>query len=560
MLGVKKREVARMLFYENILMGLLALTTGIILGGLFSKLFIMILVKLMSFDVTIKFVISYKAVLNTSIVFLGLFIIAALHGYTIIYRFQLIELFKSEKTGQKKPKASLLFALLSVAFIGTGYYMSYSYNYENLAILLVILVITVIGTYFFFNSFVVFIVKLSKNNETRFFKGLNMIAASNLLYRIKSHGRSLATIAVLSATTITAMGTCSSIYYDQITTINESSPFSFAYLSKDDNLNKGIENILNSSAENKIINSDEAEFLKVSTLYPNIMKILTTNNEEFITTDSLIISESTYKRISEAKGVKETLSFDDNEVLILMTMFSEKVMKNPIGMTINIKHDNTEIPLKIKNFQDHLLINRIFSGEFLMDDTLVVKDDLYKKIYAANNLYKIKLINIKNQEKSKEVTDSVAAALLNSNLYNPESIPFSSYYNTYTNVMSTMGILIFLAAFISLVFLLCTGSIIFFKQLSEATDDKDKYEILKKVGVTNKEIRTSVSKQILFIFVLPLIVGISHSSFALSILQPILRINIIYPILWTAGAYTLIYFIYYLLTVSYYCKIVNSKL
>ncbi|MHC1682203.1 MAG: FtsX-like permease family protein [Clostridiaceae bacterium] len=558
MLGVKKREVARMLFYENILMGLLALITGILLGSLFSKLFLMILVKLMSFDVTIKFSISYMAILNTSIIFLGLFIIAALHGYTLIYRFQLIELFKSEKVGQKKPKASFIFALLSIILIGTGYYMAYAYNYDSLPKLLIILAVTVVGTYFFFSSFVVFIVKISKRNKIKYFKGLNMIATSNLLYRIKSHGRSLATIAVLSATTITAMGTCSSIYYDQISSINEAAPFSFAYLSKDATLDKSIEDILNKSPDNKIKNSLKAEFLKLSAKEPNLMKIMDTGSDyQDVTT--LVLSESTYKKILEAQGIKETMSFNNNEVLLLLNMFSDKVMKKPTGMTLYFHDSNGDIPVKINNFQDHLPINQMYSVEVPTQDAIVVKDDLYTKLYKKESAIKLNLINIANQVESKDVSEKVLDTLELSNLYNPSDIPASSYYSFYTDTMSNMGILIFLAAFIGLVFLLCTGSIIFFKQLSEASDDKDKYEILKKIGVNNSEIRNSVAKQILFVFALPLIIAIAHSSFALSILQPILRINIVYPIIITAGIYTAIYFLYYVLTVGYYCKIVNSK-
>lgn len=558
MLGVKKKEVARMLFYENILMGALALATGILLGSLFSKLFLMILVKLMSFDVTVKFAISFKAILNTSIVFLGLFIIAALHGYTIIYRFQLIELFKSEKVGQKKPKASFIFAILSVILIGTGYYMSYVFNYTNLTKLLIILVVTVIGTYFFFSSFVVFIVKLSKMNKSKYFKGLNMIAASNLLYRIKSNGRTLATIAVLSATTITALGTCTCIYYDQVTHIKEDAPFSFAYLSKDETLNKNIENILNSSSDNKIKTSIEADFIKVAAKEPNLMKTLN-KGDDYEEGNSFIISESTYKKIAQVEGIKDTMTFNENEVVIFMSMFSDKFMTNPIGMPMYFKSNNTEVTVKIKNFQDHLLTNASYSAELPMQDTIVVKDDLFNKLSNENTSYKIKFININNQRNSKEVSNKISNTLINSTLYDKDNIYFSSYYDHYTTTMSSMGLIIFLAAFIGLVFLLCTGSIIFFKQLSEASDDKDKYEILRKIGVTNSEIRTSVSKQILFVFSLPLIIAITHSMFALSILQPILRESLILPILVTAGVYTLIYFVYYILTVAYYCKIVNSR-
>ena len=164
MLGVKKRQIGRMLFYENLIMGALALVAGILIGTLFSKLFVMILIHIMDFDVNIKFAISLKAIMSTIGVFLIVFVVASLHSYTLIYRFQLIELFKSEKVGQKEPKASLILAILSIIFIGAGYYIALTYNFDKLSTLLVILVCTVIGTYMFFSSLILFIVKLSKKN------------------------------------------------------------------------------------------------------------------------------------------------------------------------------------------------------------------------------------------------------------------------------------------------------------------------------------------------------------------------------------------------------------
>jgi putative ABC transport system permease protein len=136
---------------------------------------------------------------------------------------------------------------------------------------------------------------------------------------------------------------------------------------------------------------------------------------------------------------------------------------------------------------------------------------------------------------------------------------FSSYYTTYFLIMPRYGMIMFLAVFIGLVFLICTGSIIFFKQISEANEDKGSYSILKKIGVGRDQIKSSIAKQMLFIFSLPLLVGITHSIAALSILRPILTSNIIIPISITIIIYSLIYLFYYLLTVSSYYKIINNE-
>lgn len=555
MLGLKKREVARMLFYENLVMGVLALITGILIGSLFSKLFIMILIKLMSFEVTVKFSISINAILYTIGVFLVLFIITSLHGYSLIYRYQLIDLFKSEKTGQNIPKASPILALLSLLLIGTGYYLAVTFNYSNLSLLIVILIFTVIGTYIFFSSLVLFIVKLLKRNKVRYFSGLNMIGTSHILFRIKSHARSLATIAVLSATTITAMGTAGSLYYNQITDINVSAPFSYVYISKDNNFDKKVDDIINKFPENKLKTSADIELLTIDMKWPNLSKIPSLKTESKYQKD-YIMSEIDLIKIFKARNINEQISFNENEVIAFIGAIGFP-LESPKDKTIYFKVKDKELPFTVKDFKTYVPVNRFDINNSYLDSVTVVKDEVYNNLRSNNAITKLRCINIENQLQSKELTTAIQTALFQSSLYDKNSSIFSSHYVYFTDTMSAMGIVIFLAFFIGMVFLICTGSILFFKQLSEANDDKDRYEILKKIGVKNSEIKISIAKQMLFVFLLPLLIGIIHSIFALNILQPLLPTRMLYPVCLTIGIYTLIYLIYYFLTVNSYYKIVN---
>ncbi|MBW9158617.1 FtsX-like permease family protein [Clostridium tagluense] len=548
MLGVKKKQIGRMLFYENLVMGALALAFGILIGTLFSKLFVMILIHIMSFDVNVKFAISLKAIISTIEVFLVIFIIASVHSYTLIYRFQLIELFKSEKVAQNQPKASLVLALLSIIFIGTGYYMALTYKFDNLVILIVILVSTVIGTYMFFSSLIIFIVKLSKKNKIKYFRGLNMIATSQLLYRIKANGRSLATIAVLSATTITAMGTATSLYYDQINSINKVAPFSCYYRGNNKSVDEQVKQIINKYPSNKIKSFTNSEFMIIDSKWPEISKMKLhplTNSKSFV------ISESTMKELSRARGLDYNVSLNSDEVLFFMSMYSDKIMENPVGKNIELKIKEKGVNLKIKAFKEELLTSQLCIGNTYMQDTVVVTDEVYSKLYDKNKVEQITFINIENQKESKGLTAEIEKALGGNAL--------STYYEVYRDTMTNMGIIIFLASFIGFVFLICTGSIIFFKQLSEAGEDKERYDILKKIGVKKSEIRISIARQMAFIFALPLILGITHSIIALTILQIVLSSSLVYPVFITVGVYTLIYLIYYILTVNSYCKIVDAK-
>ena len=215
LLGIRKKQIARMLFYENIVMGITALVAGIFMGSLFSKLFIMLLIRLMGFSANIIFMIPSKAVLDTTVVFIILFLITSIHGYSLIYRFKLIDLFKAENQGQGEAKTSVLHSILSVLLIGGGY-LIYTKGFEIFSVftILITLVLTVIGTFMLFSSLTPLIIKLSKKNKKRYYKGINMIETSQLLYRIKASARTLAIIAILSATTLTAMDVSAGFYYD----------------------------------------------------------------------------------------------------------------------------------------------------------------------------------------------------------------------------------------------------------------------------------------------------------------------------------------------------------
>lgn len=558
MLGVKRKQVSRMLFYENIVMGAAALLCGITIGSMFSTLFTMILVKLMSFEVNIKFSISILAIRNTIIVFMILFIIAALHSYTLIYRFKLIELFKAESTGQKKPKASVVLSLLAVAFIGIGYYLALNFKFTaNLFIdLLEILIITVLGTYLLFTSLMVFAVKLGKVNKKSYYRGINMIGTSHLQHRIKSNGRSLATIAVLSATTITAMGTAACLYYDNITAINNANPFSYVYESKSKSVDTKVDALVKASTSNKLKASIDIKLVSLHDKAPNLSK-MNSNSGKYGEYADMIISHTEANKVLKQRGLSQDINIKEDETYVFLNDYYEKIMESPEGKNLYLTIDGQEKAFKINGFYKTQLINYSLgnSGQAIY----VVSDQVYNRIRTKDNESTKRLIDVENQSHSKALTENITKVLRDSGLYNEVDLGISSYYSYYTKFMAVYGMLVFLAFFLGFVFLICTGSIIFFKQLSEANEDKDRYTILKKIGVKNSEMRGSIAKQILVVFMLPLCLGVLHSIVALKILQPILHSNMLYPELLTVGIYTVIYFIYYIATVDSYQKTVTAS-
>lgn len=209
--------------------------------------------------------------MDTALVFIVLFLIASIHSYMIIYRFKLIELFKAESQGEREPKPSVLRSILSILLIAGGYllYIKTSVVYIVLTIP-VTLLLTVLGTFMVFSSLILLIIKLSKKNERKYFRGTNMISISQLLFRIKGSARTLATIAVLSATTLTAMEISASFYYSLEVDLQKNFGFTYSYASNDKSLDKEVEAIIEKYPDNKILNSVDMNFALVKGLWPDL--------------------------------------------------------------------------------------------------------------------------------------------------------------------------------------------------------------------------------------------------------------------------------------------------
>jgi putative ABC transport system permease protein len=555
LLGIRKRQIGRMLFYENIIMGIAALAAGILIGSLLSKLFIMLLIRLMGFSANITFMIPLKAILNTTVVFIILFLITSIHGYRLIYRFKLIELFKAESQGERAPKTSVFLSIVSVLFIGGGYFI-YTKSLSSFGIfaIFITLGLTVIGTFMLFSFLTLLIIKLSTKNKRSYYKGINMIGTSQLLYRIKASARTLAAIAVLSAATLTAMEVSASFYYDLSVNLQKNHGFTYAYASNDSSLDKKVETSIAKYPKNKLIASVDMDFIKVNGLWPDLTK--ESSGKQTYEASFFIISESNYNEIARVRGLKDSIKLkDSNEAVVFSQIINFTSEYDYTGTTITINENNEKLPMKVVDFKAYSLPN---SG--MMRYSVVVPDEVYNKYHTKDNNYRIKGYITDNKKDSEELTNELTGILSQQIPEDAQSfLKISSYYSDYKAGLIFSGIIIFIGAFLGLLFLVATGSIIFFKQLSEANDDKGRYEILRNIGVTNKEIKASISKQIFIVFAMPLVIGIMHSLVASTLLSRLMKVNLTLPIMITVSAYTVIYMIYYFLTVSSYYNIINSN-
>lgn len=528
LLGVRKQKIGLMLFFENLVIGLVSLVLGIVLGFFMSQGLLMILVKLMGYEVVGSLTFSVEALMNTTGIFTLLFLFTSLQGYRVIYQFKLIDLFHAEKQGEQIPRASLVAALLGTALIAFGYYTAASDMFTSkiwrfftvLGTPLMVIGVTIAGTYLLFHSVSVFVLTALKKATSWSWKGLNLIGVSQLLYRIRANAKSLSIIAILSATTITAGGGVFGMYYNAEATVRQMLPNTFMW--------KG----------------EPVEISQNDVLYNEslaVKKLRVDNDLSFF--EYTLLKESDYNRLAKFQGKNQELHIADGSTVLLDAAYDER-----------FSHDFTGEDFKLQN-GDSFHVDKMYTESvlnFIAAGTVLVVND---QEFAATNAEEVKMqvVGLDNDLKQQAVSQDISKQLSTE-----QQESFSSVPQSYEDSLATVGALLFVGSFLGLVFLAATGSIIYFKILTEAEEDQAKYAILNKIGVNSKQILKTVAGQVAVIFSAPLIVGIVHSAFALLAFSQLFGMNITKPVILWMVAYSAIYFIYYIFTVRAFYKIVRQ--
>lgn len=524
LLGVRKKQIGFLLFFENLIIGLISLVAGIIVGFLLSKGLMTILVKLMGYNDIAGFTLSVDAVMNTVIVFIIIFLFTSLQGYRVIYRFKLIELFHAAKKGEDTPKAKGITVVIGILFIAAGYYLSAvdiftSKAWSTIGFLttpVLVILLTVVGTYLLFHSVTVYVLHFMKKREGWAWKGLNLMTASQLLYRIRGNAKTLTIIAVLSATTITAGGAVFGLYYNTDKDTQESLPNTFMW--------KG-----------EMVKFDEADVVYKEQLHSKEIEI-----EDQYTMSYNLMPVSEYNHIAKLQG-KDEVSIKEGQIIVVNSYYDEIFSNGEQKDSLLV--DRAE--LKIAEVVRTPVFNTytIFSGA-------VVTDAFYESLNVEQNVFQV--VELAQEKDQVAISDSIRKQL-------DDEANFSSFPESYNESIQSLGILLFVGSFLGLVFLAATGSIIYFKMITEAEEDKVKYEILHKIGVSEKEMTKTIRHQVGFIFIVPLIVGLAHGAFALKAFSTLFMMNITTPVIYWMIAYSIIYAVYYVLTVKYFKKIIKQS-
>lgn len=554
LLGMRKNKIGQIFLLETIIMGFVATAIGVVFGFLFSKLITMILLKLMKQFVVVKMSFSIKALLQTIVVFLAIFIVIGIRNFLVIRNKKLIDLFKKEPEKVSNSKLITIKGLAGIILIIIAYYMATGrFIEEHFNQVFLILIPVIPGTFLFFSSAVSLLINIINKNKNYFYKGRNLVAYSELRYKVQKNSRILATIAILIAVSATVFGLTASIYYNISTSLKEDYKYSFVMNVTKEDLDSKINKILQKHEDkNKVIFDKKIKLLAYNQKYTLTRK---NKNETSVSEGSSeIIRESDFRAIMNYKKDDFKGLNSEDQVIIITNSFVEKIYENSKGEDFELNSLNKKNS-KVQKFKilDEIQDNKI--NQNTTEYLTVVKDSVFKKLEKDGDARYIRLVDVENQTDSEKLTTELNN-LVEGSYTSDFPFNFSSYYGAYIGMYNSLGLTVFIGLFLAVVFMLCTGSIIFLKQLSDIYDDKERYIMLKKIGANDKDIEKILAKQLRIIFLLPLIVGTVHNLFAMTITQKLVSSSIIVPVGITLLVYYLGYLMYYLATLKYAKKLI----
>ena len=578
-LGMTKKQIAKILVLETIFIAVTTIVLGIGLGIIFDKLMLLVLLKLFSAGVSFGFSITPIAIVFSVLLFGGIYFLLLLYTVIKIARLRIVALLKDENKGEKEPKSRWILAIIGLALIGYGYYTAQTVQNPIKALLVFFyaVIAVIIGTYLVFMAVSITVLKIMKNNKNFYYKPKNFISVSGLLYRMKRNAVGLANICILSTMVLVTMGSTSALYAGMEKSYNERFPRQLmiaGYHSTSDKL-KEIENNAKLSAKEA---GTEVEDMVSYNSVPIVGRLV---EDKFNFESNIGIDLSNVKMIVvlELKDYNKTanknITLESNEILLHIDKKGNYNHNN-----ISLNGSEYKIKEKLSEFP-----GAIGSAAANIIDTyyVVVKDNKEAEKIAAQLAARMEELS-KEDAKSRGIittgaptvqnyvafnikdTDKEAKVIENFKKLKKEgSVNIAGKDENKLTFRGVFASFLFIGVFISLIFVTSQVVIMYYKQISEGYEDKGNFEIMRKVGITDKQIKQSIRSQVLLIFFSPLIIATLHTIVAYPFIEKILRLFLVtdssiflQALAVTIVVFAIFYLIVYAITSKIYYRIIKE--
>lgn len=528
MLGLEKRHLISMVFKELLIFGSLTLTAGLGLGALFDKLIFALLLKLMKMKVelvsTFQPIVFILVLIVFGAIFLGLIFINAFR----IARMNALQLSREKASGEKKGRFLGLQTILGLISLGAGYYLAVTVENPLSAVLIffVAVLLVILGTYLLFNAGITVFLQILKKNKRYYYQPNNMISVSNLIFRMKKNAVGLAMIAILSTMVLVTMSAATSIFKGSETFKKVMNPHDFGITGQ--NVEKeDINKLLDQYASDKGLTVTKKEVLTYSNFGvanqegTKLTIFEKGQNRVQPKTIFMVFDQKYYENMTGQK-----LALSGKEVGLFTR---NKELQGQKELTLN--NQTYTVKEEIKN--DFILGHVPNQYNILTSDYnyLVVPDlkaflDQYPNSSIFNQYYGGMNVTASEEEQLKIADDySKFVNNFNRELNKEGSYVYgSNLADSSAQVSALFGGVFFIGIFLSIIFMVGTVLVIYYKQISEGYEDRERFIILQKVGLDQKQIKQTINKQVLTVFFLPLLFAFLHLAFAYHMLSLILKV------------------------------------
>jgi len=569
MLGLEKRHLISMTFKELLIFGLVTVTAGIGIGALFDNLIFALLLKLSKMKVELVATFQWSVVLSILLVFGFIFLVIVFLNAIRIIRMDALQLSREKAKGEKKGRFLVFQTILGLLSLGSGYYLAQSVTNALLAIstffLAVILVI--LGTYLLFNAGITVFLKMLKKNKKYYYKPNNLISVSNLIFRMKKNAVGLATIAILSTMVLVTMSAATSIYNGSENIKKLLYPHDMSISGQNVEV-EDLDQLLTQYAKEKNLTISTKDVLSYASFGlssqdgTKLTAFEKGQNNVMPKTVFLVFDQKDYEKMTGQK-----LNLTGNEVGLWAR---NDQLKNQKAFSLNNQNYTIKEAIQQDFLRDHVAnqyVLLISDYNYLVVSNLQDFLDKYQDSAIYTQLYGGMDVTASKEEQLK-LSDDFDAYVNNfsHNLKNENGMVYGANIASESTVEmnALFGGVLFIGIFLSIIFMVGTVLVIYYKQISEGYEDRERFVILQKVGLDQKQIKQTINKQVLTVFFLPLAFAFLHLAFAYHMLSLILKVvgvvdsaMMLSVTLSICGIFALVYVLIFMITSRSYRKIVQ---
>ncbi|MGH1288519.1 FtsX-like permease family protein [Bacillus toyonensis] len=556
-LGISKKQLHRLVFTENMLIGILSIFFGMQFGLVFSQFFLLVTAKITHLP-GIYLYPPTNAFILTTIVFLGLFIAVSSFTPMLIRTKKTVNLLKTNGRKQKERKPSIFISLFGAICLLGGYILAanpkyfFSINTQvgviyMVSSVFVIPALVTIGTYFFFSQISFLLIYILKKRRKFYMKRINMLWISDLASRIRTNINMLFIVAMLSTIAFTMI---TFLYgFGKFTKLDvaRTSPFPFSYFSYDANpfVNKHLTWL------EQQLQKENFSYKKIKTdLYETPLK-----EDEGITTynDIYAMKQSDYNKLAASLRMKE-LFMSDNEAYVLsgdayFTLFSQF---EPSFNRKSITLSSTNTILQVKGYEQAGAIPSNFSYQ-----TLILPDAVVNNLPSTTKHVAAYNYNVQNWEKTYEIADDFMKRIQRDRQeFQYEGPLVRSYESAGSLYRITSGSAAYflIGTFLGVIFFIGAGSVLYFRMYTDLTNEQEKYVAISKIGVTDAEMKRSATIQLSILFFVPYVMASIHTMFATKMLQDVISLSLFKEISAVLIIFGVVEFIFFLFIRSFYMQ------